>query len=194
MRLRPHVGTTAVSQVEVEEAAALQLPPKGYIPPPTSFPLPDRSPRAGYTGDLAFGEFAAGSGSFIRYAKHLGGKCAFFAEKEDGVAQQAQTEAGAGAKRFGDILEVHPQEVPDVFMLLGGPECQPFSKAGKRLGLADTRSRTLWWVLWCLAARQFPCALIENVEALLHMHGGAEWQVVEAVLQGIGYTVQTTVD
>ena len=194
MRLRPHIGTTAVSQAEVEEAAALQAPPKGYIPPPTSFPLPDRSPRAGYTGDLAFGEFAAGSGSFIRYAKHLGGKCAFFAEKEDGVAQQAQAEAGAGAKRFGDILEVHPKEVPDVFMLLGGPECQPFSKAGRRLGLGDTRSRTLWWVLWCLAARQFPCALIENVEALLHMHGGAEWQVVEAVLQGIGYTVQTTVD
>ena len=110
------------------------------------------------------------------------------------MAQQAQDEAGADAKRFGDILEVHPKEVPDVFMLLGGPECQPFSKAGRRLGLVDMRARTLWWVLWCLAARQFPCALIENVEALLQMHGGAEWQVVEAVLQGIGYTVQTTVD
>jgi hypothetical protein len=42
------------------------------------------------------------------------------------VAQQAQAEAGVEAKRFGDILEVHPTEVPDVFMLLGGPECQPF--------------------------------------------------------------------
>jgi hypothetical protein len=36
--------------------------------------------------------------------------------------------------------------------------------------------------------------LIENVEALQSMRGGAEWQVVEAVLQGIGYTVQSTVD
>ena len=45
-------------------------------------------------------------------------------------------------------------------------------------------------MLWCLAERQFPSAFLENVEELLRMKKGAEWALIEAVAQGIGYRVQ----
>jgi site-specific DNA-cytosine methylase len=106
----------------------------------------------------------------------------------------AAAEAGPSTVQHGDVLLTHPQAVDEVFMLLGGPECQPFSKAGHRHGLKDRRARTLWWVLWCLAERQFPTALIENVEELLHMKKGEEWALVQAIAEGIGYKVQAVVD
>ena len=47
----------------------------------------------------------------------------------------------------GDIREIQPQEILDTtglnvgepFMICGGPPCQPFSTAGKRLGINDPR-------------------------------------------------------
>lgn len=47
----------------------------------------------------------------------------------------------------GDIREIQPQEILDLtglhvgepFMICGGPPCQPFSTAGKRLGINDPR-------------------------------------------------------
>jgi len=161
-------------------------------------PAPDRSPREGYEGVFTMGEFAAGSGSFVRYAKALGEdfECHFkwVAEAVPELEEMAAAEAGPHAIRHGDVLDTHPRDVGDVFMLLGGPECQPFSKAGYQRGLADERARTLWWVLWCLAERQFPSAFVENVEALLTMKDGAEWALVQAVAQGIGYCVQPVRD
>jgi site-specific DNA-cytosine methylase len=92
------------------------------------------------------GEFAAGSGSFVRYAKALGTHFKWVAEAVPELEEMAAVEAGPRAVRHGNVLVTHPQGVGDVFMLLGGPECQPFSKAGFQRGLADERARTLWWV------------------------------------------------
>ena len=42
--------------------------------------------------------------------------------------------------------------------------------------------------------RQFPCALVENVQALLTVQKGKVWRVLRAVFEGIGYAVQVAVD
>jgi hypothetical protein len=116
------------------------------------------------------------------------------AEKVPELEAQAAAEAGPGVVCHGDILLVHPREVGEVFVLMGGPECQSFSKAGHRQGLGDLRARTFFWILWCLAERQFPAAFIENVDNLLRMEHGAVWRVLKAVAEGIGYCVSVRSD
>jgi len=92
------------------------------MPPSTTGPVRDRNPRAGYTGELTFGEVAAGSGSFIRYARALDMECLWFSEKDRDLHPAAQHEAGPHAQSFGNLLSLHPLDVPEVFMMIGGPE------------------------------------------------------------------------
>ena len=191
-RSGPQLGT-----VPADVRAAVKkfrLPPKRLVLPSTEGADPDRNPRHGFAGVITIGEFAAGSGSFVRYAQHLGAVCKWVAEKVPELEVQAAKEAGAQCKRLGDVLLVHPTEVDEVFMLVGGPECQPFSAAGKKRGLQDPRARTFFWVLWCLAIRQFPSAFIENVAPLLTLEDGAVWALLKSIAVGIGYQVQTQTD
>jgi site-specific DNA-cytosine methylase len=188
-QLEHHASAEATQQ-----AASFRPPPPGFKPPTTEGHNIDRNPRHGFDGVITAGEFAAGSGSFVRYAKSIGIEVKWVAEKVPELEAAAAAEAGPGCQRHGDILDVHPSEVGEVFMLLGGPECQPFSKAGKQGGLQDPRARTFFWILWCLSIRQFPSAFIENVQSLLSMKDGAVWKLLKSVAEGIGYVVQVSVD
>jgi hypothetical protein len=124
-------------------AAAARPPPAPPAPPQTGRQNPDRKPHDGYEGELTFGEPTAGAGAPIRFGQHLGGRCVFSAESNSEAALVAAADA-LTTTPFGAICGVKPTEVPAVFTLLGGPECQPFSKAGiKQKGFEDTRSNTL---------------------------------------------------
>ena len=177
-------------------------PPHRFKPPTTSTAdrSADRSPRDGYAGTITFGEIAAGTGSFIRYAKALGMQCKWFSEMDSDLHAAAAEEAGAEAQVFGDLLLLHPRDLPavdlqsDFFLLIGGPECQPFSTVGKRKNLCDRRARTLLWIVWCLAERQFHGAFVENVANLLYVDKGRVYGTLLAVLEGIGYAAVAAVD
>ena len=174
-------------------------PPARFKPPKVDAAIPDRSPWDGFEGKFSFGEVAAGSGSFIRYCSELGMECLWFAEKDTDLHEAAQAEAGPDAKCFGDLLLVHPNQLPEVpagnlFVLVGGPECQPFSRAGKGKHLYDPRARTLLWIVWCLAVRRFEAAFVENVENLLYMRDGVVMGTLLAVLEGLGYRAVAAVD
>ena len=95
---------------------------------------------------------------------------------------------------LGDITKVAPEDLPEVFMLMGGLECQPFSKAGVQLGLDDTRSDTWLWLIRALAVRQFPMALIENVEALLKCRDGRDWAHLKQMFAAAGYELDVQRD
>jgi site-specific DNA-cytosine methylase len=127
-------------------------------------------------------------------------QCKWFSEMDSDLHAAAAEEAGAEAQVFGDLLLLHPRDLPEVdlqsdfFLLIGGPECQPFSKAGKGKNLYDRRARTLLWIVWCLAERQFHGAFVENVGNLLYIDNGRVYGTLLAVLEGIGYTAVTAVD
>ncbi len=85
---------------------------------------------------------------------------------------------GADLKVFqADIAGLDPARVlgelgtapGEVGLLVGGPPCQPFSVAGKKLGTADPRGRLLWdYVRWVKEVRP-ACFLMENVRGLLSL-------------------------
>ena len=183
---------TVPESVQAAAAAAVPPPPPP-TPPETGVQQPDRKPHDGYTGELTFGEPTAGAGAFIRFGQHLGGRCLWFAEQDEEAAALAHAEAPQ-ASAFKDLRSVHPRQVDDVFCLLGGPECQPFSLAGKQNGFRDQRSDTLLWFFWCLAVRQFPTALIENSAQLLHSNDGDDWRLCVALAEATGYHISAQRD
>lgn len=76
-----------------------------------------------------------------------------------------------------DIAELDPATLMaelgigkgELGVLIGGPPCQPFSVAGKRLGVSDERGTLLWdYVRWVKEVRP-DCFLLENVPGLLTM-------------------------
>ena len=169
-------------------------PPHRFQPPVTSVSMPDRNPRDGLRGTITFGDPAAGSGSFVRYAKALGMECSFLAEQDMVLGQMAASEAGEGVQLFGSVFDTHPSQLPHVNVLIAGPECQPFSTIGMKKGTKDRRARTFFWIIWCLALRQFESAFIENVTALIDMDGGREWSLLKSLLEAVGYVVQVRRD
>ena len=58
---------------------------------------------------------------------------------------------------FGDITSIPPELIPDHDVILAGFPCQPFSHAGLKLGIEDTRG-TLFYNIAAI--------LIKNVQNL----------------------------
>ncbi|MDU1911925.1 DNA cytosine methyltransferase [Fusobacterium sp.] len=65
------------------------------------------------------------------------------------------------------ILEVAGLEKGEVFAIIGGPPCQPFSYAGKQLGLGDFRANTMVRFLNIIEEIRPKFFLMENVRGLL---------------------------
>jgi hypothetical protein len=103
------------------------------------------------------------------------------AERTKGTLASMKAVREQGEKAMAEMVQTQRPRVPAVQQ--GGSQDGP-----------DRRARTLLWVLWCLAERQFPSAFLEKAEELLLMKKGAEWVLIEAVAQGIDYRVQPVRD
>lgn len=75
----------------------------------------------------------------------------------------------------GDIREIHPQTLLDMtglqigepFMICGGPPCQPFSTAGKRLGINDPRGSLFMDFIRMIDYIKPRFFVMENVKGLM---------------------------
>jgi DNA (cytosine-5)-methyltransferase 1 len=67
----------------------------------------------------------------------------------------------------GDIHDQDPDSVPDFDVPLAGFPCQPFSNAGKRLGLRDPRGTLFEEVERFARAKRPKVVLLENVKGIL---------------------------
>jgi len=85
-----------------------------------------------------------------------------------------------------DIRQVTSQEILDAAelkpleatLVIGGPPCQPFSLAGKRQGIYDTRG-TLFHEFVRIVRDSLPIAFVmENVPGLLNWNGGEAVQII----------------
>lgn len=92
-----------------------------------------------------------------------------------------------GEKPFGDITKFDPLDIPSHDVLLAGFPCQPFSHAGLKKGIRDTRGTLFHNIAEILKAKKPKVALLENVKGLISHDEGYTLQTILRALTAIGY-------
>ncbi|WOI37485.1 DNA cytosine methyltransferase [Alteromonas sp. CI.11.F.A3] len=133
-----------------------------------------------------FIDLFAGIGGVRLGFQQNGGACVFSSEF-DKHAQQTY-KANHGEVPFGDITQVPASEIPDHDVLLAGFPCQPFSHAGLKLGVEDTRGTLFHDIANILTTKRPRFALLENVKGLISHDKGHTLKVILNTLTNIGYS------
>jgi DNA (cytosine-5)-methyltransferase 1 len=132
-----------------------------------------------------FIDLFAGIGGMRLGFESAGGRCVFSSEW-DPAAQQTYLNNHADLP-FGDITAIDPAAIPDHDVLVAGFPCQPFSHAGLKRGIEDTRG-TLFYDIARIAEVKRPSVLfLENVRGLIGHDEGRTFMVILQSLQSVGY-------
>ena len=164
--------------------------PYAYEPVETERGRPMRAPYEGSPSRLTVGEFAVGVGCFLACARAAGMQPIWMADSDRAALRLAKQNCPEVPMVFGDLSEVDPKQLPWCHVLVGGACCQPFSRAGKQLGFQDDRAYSTIRMLHYVAAVRPWFAVSENVENLLHIHGGKDWKLVAHIFRLLGYGIQ----
>lgn len=141
---------------------------------------PDFDPK------FRFVDLFAGIGGVRLGFQQNGGACVFSSEF-DKHAQQTY-KINHGEMPFGDITSIPAAEIPDHDVLLAGFPCQPFSHAGLKLGIEDTRGTLFHDIAKILETKKPRFALLENVKGLISHDKGYTLKVILKTLTSIGYS------
>ncbi|HUM99775.1 MAG TPA: DNA cytosine methyltransferase [Halothiobacillus sp.] len=133
-----------------------------------------------------FIDLFAGIGGVRLGFQQAGGVCVFSSEF-DKYAQQTYKN-NHGEIPFGDITHIPISEIPDHDVLLAGFPCQPFSHAGLKLGIEDTRGTLFHDIVNILEKKTPRFALLENVKGLISHDNGYTLKVILKNLTKIGYS------
>lgn len=91
-----------------------------------------------------------------------------------------------------DITEVPVEDIPDCDIITAGFPCQPFSNAGNRRGVYDSRGELYLECLRIIENKKPRAVLFENVKGLLsskHQNGKKLIEVIKEDLEKLGYRV-----
>lgn len=145
----------------------------------------ERAVKSTLKSQFTFIDLFAGIGGLRIGFQNAGGRCVFSSECDKHA--QATYLANHGELPFGDITKIPADDIPDHDVLLGGFPCQPFSHAGLKLGIEDTRGTLFYNVAQILQSKKPKFALLENVKGLISHQGGRTLQVILEALTSIGY-------
>ena len=144
--------------------------------------------------DFTFIDLFAGIGGMRLGFESVGGACVFSSEF-DKHAQDTYFE-NYGEYPFGDITKIANEEasennwidsIPDHDVLIGGFPCQPFSHAGLKLGIKDTRGTLFDNIAQILQKKKPKFALLENVKGLISHDKGHTLRTILRKLIYMGY-------
>lgn len=135
--------------------------------------------------NFKFIDLFAGIGGMRQGFEAAGGVCVFSSEYEKN-AQNTYRENFA-EQPFGDITKINERDIPSHDVLVAGFPCQPFSHAGLKLGIDDTRGTLFYDIARILRAKRPTAALLENVRGLISHDSGHTIKVVLTTLLDIGY-------
>jgi len=94
---------------------------------------------------------------------------------------------------YGDITKIKPSEIPSFDILLAGFPCQPFSQAGKKLGLADTRGTLFFDIANIVKYRKPKAIFLENVKRFRSHDEGRTFETIKRILEDLGYEIHAKV-
>jgi len=135
--------------------------------------------------NFRFIDLFAGIGGMRQGFENAGGICVFSSEFEKNA--QTTYEENYGEMPFGDIKNVSEKDIPDHDVLIAGFPCQPFSHAGLKLGIDDTRGTLFYNIARILKEKKPKVALLENVRGLISHDKGHTLKVILKTLTDIGY-------
>lgn len=130
---------------------------------------------------LRFIDLFAGLGGFHLAMSNIGHECVFASELNDELRELY--ERNHKMEISGDINLVNVKEIPKHDILCAGFPCQPFSKAGSRLGLEDPVNGNLFYkIMEILEEHEPEYIFLENVSNLKGHDSGNTWTVIHAEL------------
>lgn len=96
-----------------------------------------------------------------------------------------------GMRPLADVRDLAADiaTVPDHTVLAGGFPCQPFSKSGRQLGMAEERGTLVHDILAILSAKRPPVVFLENVRNIAGPRQRPVWDAVITGLRDAGYRV-----
>lgn len=133
----------------------------------------------------------AGIGGIRLGFESIGAKSVFSSEWDEQAQKTYRT--NFNDIPFGDITKLRPDEIPPFDILLAGFPCQPFSQAGKKLGLADTRGTLFFDIAKILEHHRPKVVFLENVKRFKSHDNGRTFETVNTVLEQLGYEVYSKV-
>ena len=151
---------------------------------------------------LYFADLFAGIGGFHIAFENVGAHCTFVSEWDEAARITYERNFGSRApavfgseraklKRFvGDITKITSDKkalnsVPDFDILCAGFPCQPFSQAGQRKGMDETRGTLFFDILSILRAKQPDAFFLENVRGLLTHESPSGTKTMEVIRQNL---------
>ena len=88
-----------------------------------------------------------------------------------------------------DARTIEPERMPDFDLLVGGPCCQSFSVAGRRLAFEDDRGNLFFNYIQILEAKRPRYFIAENVPNLLGISQGECFRIILEKISELGYSV-----
>jgi len=110
-----------------------------------------------------------------------------FSSEFDSKAQETYLD-NHGELPFGDITKIPVSDIPCHDVLFAGFPCQPFSHAGLKRGIEDTRGTLFHNIADILQVKKPKVAILENVKGLVSHDKGYTLQVVLKTLTDMGYS------
>jgi DNA (cytosine-5)-methyltransferase 1 len=149
---------------------------------------------------IRFIDLFAGIGGFHLALDSLGAKCVFVSEWDEPArktyrhnfanrnrdifgSEKSEARSFVGDIRTVSESETIDQDIPDFDLLCGGFPCQPFSQAGLKKGMDETRGTLFFDILKILEAKKPKAFFLENVRGLLKHKSEAGVETMDVIRQ-----------
>lgn len=105
--------------------------------------------------------------------------------------QVYESNFGQNSIQLGDIKTINLGNIPEHDLLTAGFPCQPFSQAGKKLGIRDQVRGTLFErIVEIIEDKKPQYFLLENVKRILTMEQGHHFKVILNALASLNYLIE----